>query len=299
MTSHLLGLVVLSAAILLPHLAQGVSIEDAAAEVARQSNLKPAAMVDDEIVGFRARSEGKSVIFEYVVAPPASVAQFRRNVEQAVVRLACLENEENEAFRRGLFYTFVYRTKDGGEIATFSVKSATCEATLPWTRHDDREEGFSVRYPASWKVAPKGSANTRFSVASATGSGVCTVLRIADPASAGLSQADVNHHTEELPQDAASWEMYLGSSVSLRALLESRRRSIAGIQALFGVAEVQMQGPRGALRSRMMSALAGSPGRLWVLTCGSFHSDMGQARLEFDEHRASFETFFGTFSLSR
>jgi hypothetical protein len=279
--------------------AQGVSIEDAAAEVVRRSNQKPAAMVDDEIVGFRARSEGTNVIFEYVVAPRASVAQYRRNVEQVVVRLACLENEQNEAFRRGLFYTFVYRTKDGGELATFSVKSATCEAILPWTRHDDREEGFSVRYPASWKVTPKGSPNTRFSVASATGSGVCTVLRIADPTSAGLSQAAVNRQTEELQQDVASWAMYLGSSVSLSALLESRRTSIAGVQALFGVAEVQMQGQRGPLRSRMMSALAASPGKVWVLTCGSFHTDLDQARLEFDEHRASFETFFGAFSLSR
>ena len=276
---------------------QGVSIEEVAAEVARLSNQNSRRMLDDSVLAMSARAKGRNVVFEYIVQPPARLEEYKQNLRTLMVRSSCLVNQDNEAFRRGLFYTFVYRDSAGRELVQFEVNAAICSGLLPWTAHRDQQNGFTVSHPQGWKVMPNGSANVKFTIGSLEG--VCNVIVRAQPDLRNRAQDQLDKDVTELPDDEASWAQYMGPSVTLDRVLESRRTNIGGVRALLGVSESRMKGQYGPLASKTRSTRAFPPGRLWVLTCQSSHQSIERARADFDSLRSTFDAVFASFAFLR
>jgi hypothetical protein len=274
---------------------RGVSIEEVAADVARLSNQNSRRMLDDSVLAMSARAEGRNVVFEYIVEDAVRPEEYKKNLRTLTIRSSCLVNQDNEAFRRGLFYTFVYRNSSGRELVQFEVNAAICSGLLPWIAHRDPENGFTVGHPQGWNVMPNGSVNIKFTVGSLEG--VCNVIVRAQPQLRNLTQDQLDKEVTELPDDQASWAQYMGPSVTLDGVLESRRTQIGGVRALLGVTESRMKGQYGPLASKTLSAMAFTPGKLWVLTCQSSRQSIEQARIDFDSLRPTFDAFFASFAL--
>ncbi|TSA52856.1 MAG: hypothetical protein D4R40_01625 [Nitrosomonadaceae bacterium] len=111
--------------------AQQHTVESVAAEIARQHNTNAKALLDEMTASTSARAIGKNVIFEYVLRvkqglPPSKLTEFQAETYKEVVPRACQVNVQNEAFKKGLYYTLIYRSTYGEKLAEFVVNKATC-----------------------------------------------------------------------------------------------------------------------------------------------------------------------------
>jgi hypothetical protein len=281
-----------------------VPIEDVALEIARLSNRNAQAVLDDMTLAFSARASGRNVIFDTVVRmkrdlSPEQRADYKEKVWQEVTPRTCQQNADNEAFKRGLFYTFVYRNVAGEEIGRFSVDAILCSRILPFSVRRDVTTGFQIGYPSMWAVATNASPNTKFAVVSPMGNGACNVVARSAPESTHRTQAELDQEISKMADDNASWAVYMGPNVKLVRVLESRRIRIANVQALAGVTETVIQLQSGPLAQKGMSAMALTPGWLWVLTCTSGHRDARQSAADFDAFRPTYEMVFRSFTLLR
>ena len=79
-----------------------------------------------------ASSVGRNVIFSYVLSvrknlPISKLNEFQSELYKEIVLKACQVNKLNEAFNRGLYYTFVYHNKYGEKLAEFIVNKKVCD----------------------------------------------------------------------------------------------------------------------------------------------------------------------------
>ena len=52
--------------------------------------------------------------------------EFRKEIATELMREACKRNADNEAFKRGLYYTFVYRNTEDELLSKLVVSKETC-----------------------------------------------------------------------------------------------------------------------------------------------------------------------------
>ncbi len=126
----LLGLVLQNTQTPVP---QQHTIESVAADIARQHNADANSILDDMTVSTSAKAVGKNVVIEYVLKVekglPASVlAEYKSDLMKEIIPPSCALNAQNEAFEKGLQYTFVYRNTHGETLAEFVVNRAVCGA---------------------------------------------------------------------------------------------------------------------------------------------------------------------------
>jgi hypothetical protein len=273
--------------------AQGASVEEVAAEIARRSNLNAGAMSNDITQSFSARAVGKNVIFENVLRikvdlPKDKLAEYQSKTQEEVVPRVCRNNAENEVFKQGLFYTFVYRNTAGDEVARFSADVNICSLMWPWTLHRDQSTGFQMSYPRDWTITPN-TGNVKFSVVSLLGVGACNITSVHRPELSGQSQSALNSAVSALPSEHDDWAVYLGSQLKLQRLLESRRGNIQEVRTLVGLFEATVDmGDRTRFQKAIL-AIALTPGLRWVLTCGSAQTDREKAQADFDALRPTYD----------
>lgn len=111
--------------------AQALTVEQTAQEIARQHNANAKALIDDTTVSTSAEADGVNVIITYVIRvqqqlPEQMRAEYRKGLEAELLRGACKGNADNEAFKRGLYYTFVYRNTDDQLVSKLVVSKKTC-----------------------------------------------------------------------------------------------------------------------------------------------------------------------------
>ena len=115
-----------------PASAEQDTVESVALEIARQHNQSASAMLDEMTLSTSARAIGKNVVLTYVIRvqrglSEQNLAEFKTELEREIVPAACKENADNEAFKKGLFYTFVYRNTYDEELAEVIVNRDVCE----------------------------------------------------------------------------------------------------------------------------------------------------------------------------
>jgi hypothetical protein len=104
-------------------------------EAARQYNANAAALIaranDPMNESTFAKADGKNLIFYWVLRAKKDIAseklaEFQKETFDEIAPRVCRENAKNEAFQRGMFYTFVYRSRHGQEMAEIVVDRDTC-----------------------------------------------------------------------------------------------------------------------------------------------------------------------------
>ena len=121
------------ASLCMPTVSAQHTVESVAVEIAHRHNENAAKMIDGMTVWTSARADGKNVVLIYVLRvrkglPSAEREAFLAGLDKEVVAPACKMNANNEAFRLGLFYTFVYRNTYAEQLAELVVSKSTCEA---------------------------------------------------------------------------------------------------------------------------------------------------------------------------
>ena len=111
--------------------AQIKQIEEIAQNIARQHNGNAATLLDDMTVSTRAVAVARNVRFEYVLRvkkglPPVKLKEFSDESQREIVPKSCAVNAKNQAFDRGLTYTFYYANTYGDKLAEFTVDKAVC-----------------------------------------------------------------------------------------------------------------------------------------------------------------------------
>lgn len=79
-----------------------------------------------------AKAVGKNVIFTNVLRVRKGLSisdlqQFQTELYKEIVPKVCEQNSENEAFKRGLYYTFVYNSTYGENLAPIKIDRQTCK----------------------------------------------------------------------------------------------------------------------------------------------------------------------------
>jgi hypothetical protein len=111
--------------------AQALTVEQTAQEIARQHNANAKGLIDGTTVSTSAEAQGVNVIITYVIRvqkqlPDDMREEFRKSIGTELVRGACKSNADNEAFKRGLYYTFIYRNTDDELLSKLVVSKETC-----------------------------------------------------------------------------------------------------------------------------------------------------------------------------
>lgn len=111
--------------------AQIKQIEDIAKSIAAQSNENRQAMLDDMTVSFNAVAIDRNVRFENVIRvkkglPPDKIKQWLDATRSEILPKACAQNANNQAFDRGLSYTFAYSNTYGEKLGAVFVDKNTC-----------------------------------------------------------------------------------------------------------------------------------------------------------------------------
>ncbi|MBV5275720.1 MAG: hypothetical protein JZU52_19480 [Lamprocystis purpurea] len=104
-------------------------------EAARQYNANAESLIaksnDPMNESTFARADGKNLIFYWILRAKKDIsseklAEFQKETFDEIAPRVCQENAKNEAFHRGMFYTFVYRSRYGQEMAAIVVARDTC-----------------------------------------------------------------------------------------------------------------------------------------------------------------------------
>jgi len=112
-------------------LAQPLTLEQTAQEIARQHNANAKALIDDTTVSTSATADGKNVIVTYVIRikqqlPKDKRDEFRKGIATEVMRGVCKSNADKDAFKQGLYYTLVYRSTEDELLSKLVVSKETC-----------------------------------------------------------------------------------------------------------------------------------------------------------------------------
>lgn len=108
------------------------TVEWIASEIARQHNSNAEMMKDDMTASSTAQAIGKNVILKYVLRvkrdlPKQQVEEWRSKVYRDIIPKTCRANSNNPAFKDGLFYTFVYVSHHGQQLAEIVVNNRVCD----------------------------------------------------------------------------------------------------------------------------------------------------------------------------
>ena len=111
--------------------AQPLTLEQTAQEIARQHNANAKALLDDTTVSTSATAEGVNVIVTYVIRikqqlPKDKRDEFRKEIATELMRGLCKSNAGSEPFKRGLYYTLVYRSTEDELLSKLVVSKETC-----------------------------------------------------------------------------------------------------------------------------------------------------------------------------
>ena len=114
--------------------AEKPTVEWVASEIARQHNGNAEMMKDDMTVSSSAHAIGKNVILKYVLrvkrdASKQQLDEYRSVLYRDIVPKACRVNSNNPAFKDGLFYTFVYVSHYGQQLAEIVVSKRICDSS--------------------------------------------------------------------------------------------------------------------------------------------------------------------------
>ena len=112
-------------------ISQPKTVEDVAADIARQHNINAPSMYDGVLIGTAATARGKNIEFSNVlkVKPSLSkekVSEFQAATRNEIFPEACRINKDNPAFVKGLTYTYIYHSISGQKLAEFSVSKQSC-----------------------------------------------------------------------------------------------------------------------------------------------------------------------------
>ncbi len=112
--------------------AQIKQIEEIAKTIASQHNANAEALLDDMTVSSRAVAVSRNVQFVYVLRvkkglSPSELQEFSDELRREIVPKVCLQNANNPAFDRGLFYTFIYKNTYSEGLAEIVVNKEICK----------------------------------------------------------------------------------------------------------------------------------------------------------------------------
>ena len=112
--------------------AQIKQIEEIAMAIALQHNANLEALLDDITVSTRAVAISRNVQIVNVLRvkkglSPSELKEYSDELRREILPKACLQNANNPAFDRGLFYTFIYKNTDGEKLAEIVVDEETCK----------------------------------------------------------------------------------------------------------------------------------------------------------------------------
>jgi hypothetical protein len=111
--------------------AQPLTLEQTAQELARQHNANAKALIDDTTVATSAKADGVNVVVTYVLRirqqlPEDKREEFRTGIATELMRGVCKSNAGSEPFKRGLYYTLVYRSTEDELLSKLVVSRDTC-----------------------------------------------------------------------------------------------------------------------------------------------------------------------------
>ena len=106
-------------------------IEEIAQTIASQHNANSRSLQDDMTVSSHAVAVSRNVRFTNVLRVRKGLSNtdlklFRNELIQEILPKACQQNANNPAFKRGLFYTFIYKNTYGEKLAEFDVDQRSC-----------------------------------------------------------------------------------------------------------------------------------------------------------------------------
>lgn len=111
--------------------AQIKQIEEIAKAIASQHNANAESLLDDMTVFSRAVAVSRNVQFVNVLRvkkglSPSELKNFSDELRREILPKECLQNTNNPAFDRGLFYTFIYKNTYGEKVAEIMVNKEAC-----------------------------------------------------------------------------------------------------------------------------------------------------------------------------
>jgi hypothetical protein len=115
-----------------PESIKSASIEYVASQIAYNHNQNAQNMLDAMTSSSSAKAVGKNVIFTNVLRvrkglSKSELKQFQTELYNEIVPKVCTQNSENEAFKKGLYYTFVYKSIHGENLARIKIDMQTCK----------------------------------------------------------------------------------------------------------------------------------------------------------------------------
>ena len=112
-------------------LGANLNLDDIARQIAQQHNANASRVTDEITISSSATSGGKNVIFNYTLAirpdtPKNKIDQFVSEWKADMVPQTWQGNANSEAFKQGLYYTFIYFDRNRNKITEYSVSRDTC-----------------------------------------------------------------------------------------------------------------------------------------------------------------------------
>lgn len=114
--------------------AANLNLEQLAKQIAEQFNANPPKADDGFTSTLTAKSVGKNVIYSYVWhyrldTPKYKVDQLVSGWKAEMIPKVCQNHVKDEAFKQGLYYTFVYFDLNQNKVTEYSVSRDTCASS--------------------------------------------------------------------------------------------------------------------------------------------------------------------------
>lgn len=111
--------------------AANLGLEQIASEIANQVNANPPKSNDGFTTVLQTRAVGKNVIFSNVWnyrldTPKYKVDQLVSEWKADMIPKVCQNHVQDEAFKQGLYYTFIYFDLNQNKVTEYSVSRDTC-----------------------------------------------------------------------------------------------------------------------------------------------------------------------------
>ena len=108
-----------------------LTLEQLASQIAEQFNVSPPKANDKFTTALRATSEGKNVIYSFVWnfrldTPKIKVDQLVSEWKAEMIPQVCQNHLKDEAFKQGLYYTFIYLDTAKNIVTKYIVSRETC-----------------------------------------------------------------------------------------------------------------------------------------------------------------------------